>query len=365
MTNETTDAPEQEVLPLEPGLMLRQKRESRNLSLSEVAERLHITVQYVAALENDAYDELPGDTFVRGYLRSYARLLGLNPDEVIDAANNLLPEQAEDQGRRLDMSGEPVIAARKRPGIGALLTGTIALALAVGGVAWWQQQQKADAIVDSAPAVSAPAVVEKAVVEAAPAGDATEIPLTEGDNSLEYSAPDEDGAQDPATLAEPLDIDDVSFATVEDEDTGLTQNELQSEPVSEQVKVTKISSAAPDASQQKQKAKPVEASEVPKDVTTVTKKSAAVIKTPASGRLAMEFSADCWVKITDLKGKVLYMDVQKAGSKLDLNDLGAVKLILGNVHGVSELRFNDKLVALDTSDGRGNVARLTLGLNQG
>lgn len=66
-----------------PGSMLREARESREWSVRQVANDLHLTMHYVNALELDEFDKLPGDVFVRGYMRSYALLLGLDPDAVL------------------------------------------------------------------------------------------------------------------------------------------------------------------------------------------------------------------------------------------------------------------------------------------
>lgn len=66
-----------------PGRVLREARESRDWSVKQVANDLHLTMHYVSALESDDFDKLPGDVFVRGYMRSYALLLGLDPDAVV------------------------------------------------------------------------------------------------------------------------------------------------------------------------------------------------------------------------------------------------------------------------------------------
>jgi cytoskeleton protein RodZ len=54
------------------------------LSLQHVADELNLTMHYVRALETDSYDKLPGDVFVKGYIRSYARLLGLDPEQLLE-----------------------------------------------------------------------------------------------------------------------------------------------------------------------------------------------------------------------------------------------------------------------------------------
>ncbi len=66
-----------------PGERLRAAREAAGLSVGEVAEELQLLQSFVRALEQNSYERIRGDTFVRGYLRNYARLLGLDPEEII------------------------------------------------------------------------------------------------------------------------------------------------------------------------------------------------------------------------------------------------------------------------------------------
>lgn len=67
-----------------PGSLLLAQREALELSLQHVADELNLTMHYVRALESDSYDKLPGDVFVKGYIRSYARLLGLDPEQMLE-----------------------------------------------------------------------------------------------------------------------------------------------------------------------------------------------------------------------------------------------------------------------------------------
>ena len=65
------------------GEMLRSARESRGLDRTRVERDTRIRERYVSALERGAYEELPGDVYARGFLRSYARYLGLDPDGMV------------------------------------------------------------------------------------------------------------------------------------------------------------------------------------------------------------------------------------------------------------------------------------------
>lgn len=66
-----------------PGQVLREARERQGHSVRQMANALHLTIHYVDALESDSYDKLPGDVFVRGYIRTYAGMLDLDPDYVL------------------------------------------------------------------------------------------------------------------------------------------------------------------------------------------------------------------------------------------------------------------------------------------
>jgi cytoskeleton protein RodZ len=82
-----------------PGKRLRIARQARGMSRGDIATHLHLSQSMVQALENDDHDRLPGPVFVRGYLRNYARLLGLDDDSILagyggphtDHAHHLTP----------------------------------------------------------------------------------------------------------------------------------------------------------------------------------------------------------------------------------------------------------------------------------
>lgn len=78
------------------GAMLREAREARGLSAREAADAMNLSVRFVDALENEQFDKLPARAFVRGYLRSYARMLGLSEDEVISCYYRVAGEDRTD-----------------------------------------------------------------------------------------------------------------------------------------------------------------------------------------------------------------------------------------------------------------------------
>ena len=72
----------------EIGTTLRQARERRQLGLDRCEAETKIRVRYLRALEDEDFDVLPGPTFVRGFLRSYASHLGLDGQLFVDEYNS-------------------------------------------------------------------------------------------------------------------------------------------------------------------------------------------------------------------------------------------------------------------------------------
>jgi len=79
------------------GQQLKQSREEKGISLQEIAESTHISIRFLQAIENDAYDVLPGGVFNRAFVRKFARKVGFDEEQAV----NLYQEQWQEQG------GEP------------------------------------------------------------------------------------------------------------------------------------------------------------------------------------------------------------------------------------------------------------------
>lgn len=73
------------VEPLGIGERLRNAREAKGLSLTAVAGMTHIRSVYLQALEDEQFDRLPGSIYVKGFLRTYAAALGIDPDDLLEA----------------------------------------------------------------------------------------------------------------------------------------------------------------------------------------------------------------------------------------------------------------------------------------
>lgn len=65
------------------GRYLKRTREARAMSLEEVSRATRIPVASIERIEGDHFDDLPGEVFVRGFLRAYARALSMPPEDVL------------------------------------------------------------------------------------------------------------------------------------------------------------------------------------------------------------------------------------------------------------------------------------------
>lgn len=85
MTSSGTPSAAAAGAPQTAGAMVRAAREAMGLTLDAVAQQLRLAPRQVTALEEDDFARLPGRTFVRGFLRNYARLVRVDPEKVLSA----------------------------------------------------------------------------------------------------------------------------------------------------------------------------------------------------------------------------------------------------------------------------------------
>jgi cytoskeletal protein RodZ len=99
--------------PMSIGEYLKHSRLERRLQLEDISEELHIRRQYLAALEADEWDKLPGEVYAIGFLRSYARFLGVDADALVDYRRRLTQQQSPSLPER-SSPATPVLSRRAR-----------------------------------------------------------------------------------------------------------------------------------------------------------------------------------------------------------------------------------------------------------
>lgn len=112
------------------GRGLRGERERLGLSLRQAEADTRIRTRYLSALEEERFEELPGDAYVRGFLRSYATYLGL------DGAQYLAAYRARVPAPEPPISPRPVAPAAARRPIALLVAAGVAALAALGLGAW-------------------------------------------------------------------------------------------------------------------------------------------------------------------------------------------------------------------------------------
>jgi cytoskeletal protein RodZ len=105
------------------GERFRAAREARGLSLSDVAEQIRIRSVYLAAIEDQNWNAIGAPVYIRGFLRTYARFLGIDPEEAVAAFNRAQPATPADLGLP---AAEPAAHATGA-GRGSLLVGVAAV----------------------------------------------------------------------------------------------------------------------------------------------------------------------------------------------------------------------------------------------
>lgn len=151
-----------------PGAMLKRAREARKLSHIDVAKELKLRVQWIVDIENDQYADSAALIYVQGYLRSFARLVGISPEQVLSAFSALkLDESLKARDSDFTAAGEqfvrqqPVLShsKAKKSSTGRFsrwVTAAVLVAVIILVVLWWRGQHVGEMAKSPEPMVSIP-----------------------------------------------------------------------------------------------------------------------------------------------------------------------------------------------------------------
>jgi transcriptional regulator with XRE-family HTH domain len=148
------------------GDFLRRERELRHISLDDVAERTKISRRYLEAIEDGQYDRLPGETFIRGFIRSYAQSMGLDPQDTLLMYNQSRRIHEVPSLRAERTAPPPRQRWRQRSALwllvaggalaGAVLIGIVALRAGLQALPW---TSTSDQVVQDGPASGGPLIL--------------------------------------------------------------------------------------------------------------------------------------------------------------------------------------------------------------
>ncbi len=305
-------------LSIEAGTLLKNKRESLGMTQKQVADRLRLRVSVIEDIENNRFESQQVATFTRGYLRSYAKFVGLDEKVVLVALEQTADVKPKEQEIEMQSFSRKTKHEKHNSRI-MLLTWVIAIVIIGISAAWWWQNQQENSL--------AQVVAEANVETSQPSADEiADIDLMT-EEELIASTPAELAASNNTASESSINAaqtDEVVPAETEESTTEATQ-----EPV-----------AVIEAAEEVQEASPV----VPEGMTLLT----------------MKFKADCWIQVKDTNGKTLVSGTQKPGQNVELTGKAPFKVILGAPEGVT-MTFASEPVDLSGYTS-GKVARFTLPL---
>ncbi|QYJ98853.1 DUF4115 domain-containing protein [Shewanella alkalitolerans] len=298
------------------GQWLKAARESRQMTLASVAEQLNLRPSIVQDLEADNYDNIASATYVKGYVKNYARILGLEMAKV-DA---YLAESFPVVSAPTMQSFSRKTTRQARDGRLMLVTYLIIFVLLALLVLWWVQKSAMVADLD----LSKPSVEETAELSTLPASSEPML------------------AQDPqaGTGIEMPREQSVPDQAVAEESTNAQLTGEQAENLPSEARSTPETGVA-------------------LEVTNPNSQADEPLKSADDAVLALSLSGDCWIKVTDADGKVLVNGLKLAGKEMNVFGQAPFKVILGAPQSLT-MRLNGEQVDLAKYPS-GRVARLTVG----
>ncbi|KRP80137.1 helix-turn-helix domain-containing protein [Pseudomonas lactis] len=315
-----------------PGETLRQARESNGWSLAEVALKLNLTSTSLANLEAGAFDKLPGHTFARGYIRAYAKLLGIDQAVLVQEFDQFTGTDA--QGSNVHGLGRIEEPTRVSHTILRIVSLLLLIAVVGGGFVWWQDQtsQRNKDLTSNA--------MEHVEVESA--DGTTQIhPLDEPEDQAVVEG--QAAPQAPATAEQPAPDAGTAPAVT----AAVPAPAVPTAPAAPVAQAPVVPTPAP--------ATPAPAAPAAPAMSPPT--------TPAliagDGRVQITFIADCWTQVTDGNGKVLFSGLKRKGDTLDQGGKPPLTLRLGFARG-AQVAYNGQPVDVAPFTS-GETARLKLG----
>ena len=354
-------------------------REEKGMSQEQIADILNLTLANVIALENDDYESLPSWTYVSGYLRAYARLLGLDSDSLRDKAEARIQADMETSQQLDGLKNESLTSVSKLVWYKKLFhRGTLTPIAAASALFLFFFAL--DAVLDSA---------ERSSVEISSSGELDSTTLTlesartisdSNDPKVEVpsiQAPIEDAVLDktiPGVGGQTKDESNnqILYDEISDNDINSERPQIAQElSATTEEKPEVIDEALQDAED------PVveEIISVPvQDAEELVQEGAEqnftveflgfnewgerILSSVGEDRMRIDFQEDCWVEIRSNDERLLYADLGKAGEVKDFVGEAPWLLKLGYAGGISVYLNGSPVKLVPAPEGR--ITRFTV-----
>ncbi|MBD2835946.1 helix-turn-helix domain-containing protein [Pseudomonas sp. JM0905a] len=351
-----------------PGETLRQARESKDWSLGEVARHLNLTEQALRQLEAGDFEQLPGHTFARGYVRAYAKLLGMDQAVLVAEFDHYTGTDAK--GSNVHSLGRIEEPVRLSQSVLRIVSFIILVALGAVGFFWWQEHSSRNN--------EEVASVNMEHVEVESADGTTQIhPLDEPEDQAVAEAQEGDAPTpaevSPETAAQPEQQAAAGAAPVVPAGEAAP---AATAPVAPNPVPAIAAPAAPAAQPTApiapaatapavpvvpaaQPAAPVAPTAPAATPAPATEAPAPVVAQQGQGVVRIQFTANCWTQVTDADGKVLVSALKRTGDSVELAGKAPLEVRLGFARG-AQISYNGQSVDVSPYV-RGETARLKLG----
>jgi cytoskeleton protein RodZ len=330
-----------------PGETLRQARESKGWSQAEVALKLNLTASSLNNLETGAFDKLPGHTFARGYIRTYAKLLGMDQTPLVQAFDQATGTNA--QGSNVHGLGRIEEPVRLSHNILRIVSLLLLILVIGGGFLWWQDQ-----------------AAQRGRDQAATAMDHVEVEGADGTTRVHPIDEPEEPAAAPSAPA-------TATADGQPSTLSLPQGSAPVDPATTGTPASAASQAPAHASAPGQPAAAANSAPLPLNTPAMHAPAAPAAATGAAaapaaeaaapvagaGQVNIQFVADCWFQVTDGNGKVIASGLKHANDTVDVSGKPPLAVRLGYAKGV-QVSYNGQPVDVAKYTS-GQTARLKLG----
>ncbi|REL25830.1 DUF4115 domain-containing protein [Thalassotalea euphylliae] len=306
-----------------PGKMLAEARMAMGLSQQQVAEQLNFRPALVEKIEQEIFDSKLPDTFNRGYLKNYAKLVGVDEHDVL-ASYEMLGVAAK---QRTELQSFSKITEKEAQHSRLMwLSYFILAALIASTVIYYLQDASNDSSTSSIAPVS--------------------------DSQTNTSSQSSDVAKTQSGNAGVTDVAGVSDSSQE------LISPAQAATIASQASQT--SQAQPELNATSTLAAPVQetlpANIEPNERVQVTATDAEVAQIPATA--VFSFAGDCWVNIYDGTGERIAWGIKKAGYVMQLKGTAPFKVTVGKPELVA-IDFNGESIDMSKYNV-GNIAKFSL-----
>lgn len=360
------------------GESLRLAREQRGLSLTDCAQRLHILASYLGAMEEGRYSALPGTVFLRGYVRSYGRLLGLDEEHLVAQLDRELRADEPEAG---DAAAQAPVVEKRRVPLGWLVPVAVVLILGAALAIWrfgpFQDGVGSDSAGEQGGARNAPESIFGGSESAGKApleltGEGTDPAWAQEDTrgAMTDSATSADDQQEPSFTSDQYGTRNQDFAP--ERDGTQDQNAITEDAIAEE---RNLNEPGPVEDQIQPLAREPEVSRGTQasgsDSGTASERAAGspavAVAEPATDRplaaaldrVEVRFSGDCWFELRDADGK-RRIGLFRAGDRLSYEGRAPFRIVVGAV-SATEMEFNGTPVDFSQYPVRNNRIGLTLG----